>query len=79
MFVLTCVSGAGTKTGQLVVAPVRPPANTRASEKGVSVTSLDPWVQFCAIADGGGEIVGASMAEGVPAVVARQLCYVSFV
>ena len=56
MFVLTCVSGAGTKTGQLVVAPVRPPANTRASEKGVSVTSSDPWVQFCAIADGGREL-----------------------
>jgi hypothetical protein len=75
---LTCVSSVGTKTAQLVVASARPLTDTGASAKGVVVASLDPWVHFCAAADGRGEIVGAFAAEGVAAAVARQLCYVSF-
>ena len=78
MFVLTCDSGVGTETGQLVVAPARPPADTGASARDAAGTSPDPWTQFCAAANGGGEIVVASVAESVMLVVARQLRYVSF-
>ena len=77
MFMLTCGSVAGTETGQLVVALARPPADTWASMKGVVVTSSDPWVHFCVVADVGGEVTGASAAEGMAAAVARQLRYVS--
>jgi hypothetical protein len=74
---LTCDYGVGTETGQLVVAPARPP-DTRASAKGVAGTSLDPWVQFCTTADGGNKVVVVSMAEGVSAAVVQQLRYVIF-
>jgi hypothetical protein len=41
MFVLTYVLGVGTETGQLVVAPVRPPADKGALAKSGAVTSPD--------------------------------------
>jgi hypothetical protein len=75
---LTCDFGVGTETGQVVVAPARPLANTGALAKGAVLTSLDPWAHFCAAADGGGEVTGASATEGVAAAVVRQLHYVSF-
>ena len=77
MFMLTCGSVAGTETGQLVVALARPPADTGASAKGMVVTSSDPWAHFCAVADVGGEVIGASATEGMAAAVTRQLHYVS--
>jgi hypothetical protein len=46
MFVLNCVLGAGTETGQLVVAPARPTANKGASAKSEVVTLPGPWVHF---------------------------------
>jgi hypothetical protein len=42
-FLLTHVFGVGTKTGKLVVAPTKQPADRGASTKGVAGTSLDPW------------------------------------
>jgi hypothetical protein len=42
MFVLNCVLGAGTKIGQLVVAPARPPVDKGASAKSGVVTSRGP-------------------------------------
>jgi hypothetical protein len=78
MFMLTYDFGVGTETGKLVVATARPPADMGASARGAAGTSLDLWVQFCAVADGGGEIVVASVADGVAAAIAGQLRYVSF-
>lgn len=75
---LTCDSGVGTKTGLLVVAPARPPADTGDSARDAAGTSPDPWTQFSAAGNDGGEIVVASVAESVMVVVARQLRYVSF-
>jgi hypothetical protein len=42
----TCISGAETKTGSLVVAPARPLVDTGASAKGMVVTSPNPWATF---------------------------------
>jgi hypothetical protein len=56
---------------------VKLPAGTGGLAKGMAGTSLDLWVEFCAAADGGGEVAMASAAEGVAAYVARQLRYVS--
>jgi hypothetical protein len=76
---LTHVFGVGTETGQLVVAPAKLPADTggRGFVKAVARTSLDPWVQFCAAADGRGEVALAIAGEGVAVAVARQMRYVS--
>jgi hypothetical protein len=71
MFVPTCVSGAGTKTGQLVVAPARSSADKGALAKSGAMTSPDPWAHFCAVADKGGEIVDASAGEGMAAAIGR--------
>jgi hypothetical protein len=60
-----------------VVAPAKLPASTGGLAKGVAGTSLDPWVEFCAAADGGGEVAVAAAAEGVATSVTRQLRYVS--
>jgi hypothetical protein len=78
VFMLTCDSGVGTETGQLVVAPARSPTDTGALARSAAGTSLDPLAHFCAAADGGGKITMASAAEGAVAAVARQLQYVSF-
>ena len=43
LFLLTHVFGVGTKTGKLVVAATKQPADRGASTKGVAGTSLDPW------------------------------------
>jgi hypothetical protein len=75
---LTCDSGVGTETGQLVVAPARSPTDTGALARSAAGTSLDPLAHFCVAADGGGKITMASAAEGAVAAVARQLQYVSF-
>jgi hypothetical protein len=71
MFVPTCVSGAGTKPGQLVVAPARPSADKGALAKSGAMTSPDPWAHFCAIANRGREIVGASANKGMAAAIGR--------
>jgi hypothetical protein len=60
-----------------VVAPTKP-AEERAPVKTTTVTLLHPWAQFCVVADGGREVTGASVTEGVAATIARQLRYVSF-
>ena len=70
LFSLTRFCGIGVEAGQLVVAPSKVPAGPRSPAKGVVATSLDPWVEFCAATDGGGEVV-------VAASIARQLRYVS--
>jgi hypothetical protein len=77
VLVLIYVLAIGTEAGQLVVAPVKP-AEGRAPVKTSAVTSLGPWAQFCAEADGGGEVAGASAVEGMAAAIVRWLRYVSF-
>jgi hypothetical protein len=54
------------------------PVEERAQAKAAMAPSLDPWAQFYAAADGGGEVASAFAAEGVEATVARKLRYVSF-
>jgi hypothetical protein len=73
LFLLTHVFGVGTETGQLVVAPAKLPADMggRGFVKAVARTSLDPWVQFCAAADGRGEVTLATAGERVAVAVAR--------
>lgn len=56
--------------GQLVVALAKP-AEERALMKTVAVASLDPWAQFCAAADEGGEVACAAAGEGMVATVTR--------
>jgi hypothetical protein len=53
------------------------PAGPESLEKGDARTSLDPWLKFCATADGGSEVALATAADGVAACVAQQLRYVS--
>jgi hypothetical protein len=77
VFVLTYGFGLGAETGQLVVAPARPPANMRTSTRGGggAMNMLDQWAQFFANADGSVEIVGVSAAEGVAAAIfVDKLC-----
>jgi hypothetical protein len=73
LFSLTHVCGIGVEAGQLVVAPSKVHANPRGPAKGVARISLDPWVEFCAAADGGREVVVTAATEGVAASIARQL------
>jgi hypothetical protein len=44
---------------------VRPPTDPWALVKAVAMTSQDPWPHFYAVANGGGEVIGASAAEGM--------------
>jgi hypothetical protein len=66
------------EAGQLTVVPSTVPADLGGTTKGDIGTSLDPWLKFCAAADGGGELALAAVAAGVAASVAQQLRYVSF-
>ena len=54
------------------------PAGLVSTTKGDTGTLLDPWLKFCAAADGEGELASAATAVGVTASVAQQLRYVSF-
>jgi hypothetical protein len=70
---LWCRGGGWAAGGGTIEGACRPGGPT----KGVAGTLLDPWVEFCTTADGGGEVALAAAAEGVAASIARQLRYVS--
>jgi hypothetical protein len=54
----------------MVVIPTKPVVDATQVKTAV-VTSPDLRARFCAAIDGGGEVAGASVANGVAATVAR--------
>jgi hypothetical protein len=48
-------------------------AGLMGTAKGDAGTSEDPWLKFCAVAGGGGELASAAAAAGVAASAVQHL------
>ena len=66
----------GDGSRKMVVMPTKL-VEWRAQMKAAVATLLDPWAQFYAAADEGGEVSSASATEGMAATLTRQLHYVT--
>jgi hypothetical protein len=55
------------------VVPSIVAAGLMGTAKGDAGTSEDPWLKFCAVAGGGGELASAAAAAGVAASAVQHL------